>query len=188
MKAESEDWQHFVSLADVGDDGLELAIEADAEECCATAGILKIHSIESLSITADVKPWRNGGLQVHGRVVSRVQQTCVVTLDPVEELVDEAFQARFLPPRRTRGDHAASEIVIDALEDEDPPEPMVGNRFDLAGLAVEHLALALDPYPRKEGVQLDSLPGVAELDEPDDSSGAGVFDALRKLNRDSGDA
>ena len=34
-----------------------------------------------------------------------------------------------------------------------PPEPLVGGSVDLGTLATEFLLLAIDPYPRKEGVK-----------------------------------
>ena len=35
---------------------------------------------------------------------------------------------------------------------EEPPDPIIEGRIDLGALAAEFLALGLDPYPRKPGV------------------------------------
>lgn len=187
IRAKGDDWHHFVSLADVDEDGLDLAIEANEAECAAAARLLEIVGVESLSLEARIWPWHKAGLRLDGRVKGKVRQTCVVTLDPVEELIDEAFQVRFLPERSARTAENSSEIVIDALEDEDPPELMTENRIDLGALTVEHLALALNPYPRKKGVELEDLPGEPESDLAESRSGAGAFDVLRRLNTDGGD-
>ena len=186
-KATGDDWHHFVSLADVAAEGIDLAIEAGAAECDAAAKLLKILGIDALSLEARVRPWHKAGLRVDGRVTGKVRQACIVTLDPVDELIDETFEARFLPEHRVRPNESATEIVIDALEEEDPPELMTENRIDLGDLAVEHLALALNPYPRKQGVKLDDLTGSPEGDVPENRSGSGVFGALRGFNPDGGD-
>jgi uncharacterized metal-binding protein YceD (DUF177 family) len=43
------------------------------------------------------------------------------------------------------------------LEDPDPPEAIVDGMIDLGELLTQQLALALDPHPRKPGVDLDSV-------------------------------
>jgi hypothetical protein len=60
-----------------------------------------------------------------------------------------------------------------SLEDEDPPEPLDSGHIDLAALAVEFLALALDPFPRK--------PGAVFADAPDVETEGGPFAALSAL-------
>ncbi len=186
-KARGDDWHHFVSLADVDDEGLDLTIEAGDAECAAAARLLEIVGIEALSLEARVRPWHTAGLRVDGRIRGKVRQTCVVTLETVDELIDEIFQARFLPERASRTAENSSEIVIDALEVEDPPEVMTGNRIDLGALAVEHLALALNPYPRKEGVELEDLSGASDDELLKKRSDTGAFDVLRRLNPDGDD-
>src|SRR3546814_17044110 len=40
------------------------------------------------------------------------------------------------------------------LADEDPPEPFENGCIDLGEIVVQHLAVALDPYPRAPGAEL----------------------------------
>ena len=48
-------------------------------------------------------------------------------------------------------DTAVREVVLDP-EGEDPPDLLDEDRIDLADYVVEHLALDIDPFPRKPGV------------------------------------
>ena len=38
------------------------------------------------------------------------------------------------------------------IDDEDPPEPMIGGRFDLGETMVQLVAQEIDPFPRKPGL------------------------------------
>jgi hypothetical protein len=68
----------------------------------------------------------------------------VVTLEPIENEIDEAIDLVFAP-----GD--ASPIIgaeVD-LSAADAPEALIGGGVDLGEIATEFLILGLDPYPRK---------------------------------------
>jgi uncharacterized metal-binding protein YceD (DUF177 family) len=97
-------------------------------------------------------------------VQARVGQTCVVTLEPIENDIDEEVDLIFAP---------AEEIApqIDADDDDgqstiaDPPEPIENGMIDLGRLATDVLFLAIDPYPRKQGAMFE--PQVAARDPED---------------------
>ena len=70
------------------------------------------------------------------------------------------------PAASRRGARDDAEIDIEVLlNEEEPPEPIVDGTIDLGGVTLEFLALALDPYPRKPGV---------EFTEPAPETPAGV--------------
>ena len=54
------------------------------------------------------------------------------------------------------GFHAAGEVHLDA-DGPDSPETFSGETIDVGALAEEFFGLAIDPYPRKEGVSLDAV-------------------------------
>ncbi len=128
--------------------GSDLRIVASPEECRALAADLGIVAVRSLVAELHLAPWRSAGLRVTGRLRGEVTQTCVVTLDPVDQVVDEDIDLRFLPAAMI--EKPGEEIEIDAL-DEDPPEPLPEGQLDLGQIVGEHLALGLDPYPRAPG-------------------------------------
>ena len=64
-------------------------------------------------------------------------------LSAVPAEIRETFSADFADEDRRR----AAESDLD-FEADDPPEPIRNGHIDLGELAAEHLALALNPYPR----------------------------------------
>jgi hypothetical protein len=106
---------------------------------------------------------------VKGEVLARIRQTCVVTLDPFDaelrEPVDIAFAA--MPGPAERPAMGGGEINISA-DEEDPPEPLIDGRIDLGAITFEFLALGVDPYPRKPGVEFsrENAPETIESEEP----------------------
>jgi hypothetical protein len=102
----------------------------------------------------------------------------VVTLEPIENEIDEAIELVFAPataPSAFDEDGASSKVA-----DDDAPEPLVGGVVDLGGVATEFLSLGLDPYPRKAGVEF-ATPAV-EDDTPH------PFAALAALKKEQGDS
>jgi len=86
------------------------------------------------------------GLRVAGHVSATVGQTCVVTLEPIENEVNEEIDLLFAPA--APADHSGAGVAIDAR---DGPEPLTGGVVDLGALATEFLILGVDPHPRKPG-------------------------------------
>ncbi len=74
---------------------------------------------------------------------ARVIRRCVVTLDTFEQSVDLPFLAAF----SERASPPPLEGADDAPEAEEP-EPIGPDGLQLGELAVQHLSLALEPYPR----------------------------------------
>ena len=75
---------------------------------------------------------------------------CVASLDEFEAAVDETFRFGFVP--------AGTESDDPDPESEDEV-PYAGDTLDLGEAAVEQLALALDPYPRKPDAELPAADG-----------------------------
>ncbi len=80
---------------------------------------------------------------------------------------------RFAPPEAL-GPVSGKEVER-KLTDEDPPEPLTGGAVDLGALAVEAVALGLDPFPRKP----DAKPVDVTIGEARDNP----FAALAALKR-----
>jgi uncharacterized metal-binding protein YceD (DUF177 family) len=93
-----------------------------------------------------VKRGTGGTTIVRGTLKAEVTQSCVVTLEPVEACIAEEVVATF-------SEQAAADDELDWSDDADAPEPMTDGKIDLGELLVQHLSLALDPYPRKAGAE-----------------------------------
>lgn len=154
-------WSVPVAVDDIPDSGLHLEIDAPApvrtQLLALVDGLSTVHDLASLSAVFDLT--RQGSrVHVAGRVRAKVGQTCVVTLEPIENTVDEEVDLTFAPP--VEGiDELEGEIEL--KRDYDPPEPLDGDTVDLGQLATEFLVLGIDPYPRKAGVEF-AAPKVGE--------------------------
>lgn len=128
--------------------GLETVVEASAEERGALAREFGLPAIETLVGRYAVQR-RGRTVHVDGKVTAAVTQTCVVTLESFPATVEEEVALKFtddpvkLDPGEEPGEH---ESPVDA------PDPIVDGRIDLGEVTAEFLALGLDPYPRKPGV------------------------------------
>src|SRR5262245_54093391 len=141
-------WSVPVRLDEVPETGLRVDIEADAPVRTAVAAAAGVNEVPRLAAGFDVAGHGRDGLRVVGTVSARVHQTCVVTLDPIENEIEEAVDLVFMPPSVPSG--SANEVNL-AAEAVDPPETLVDGVVDLGAVATEFLILGIDPYPRKPG-------------------------------------
>jgi hypothetical protein len=141
-----EGWHVSVRREDVPETGLNLALEADEEVRSRLAVLAGVASVPQLGVRADVMR-HGGGLRAAGRVTARVTQTCIVTLEPIENVIDESFHVLFVPTDVT-GDAPAGP---DPDEVDDTREPLVNGAADLGAVATDFFLLGIDPYPRKPG-------------------------------------
>jgi Large ribosomal RNA subunit accumulation protein YceD len=149
-------WSFPVRRDDVPETGLHLDLVADAATRTAVAGVAGVPGLPRLTATFEVAR-QGGGLKVTGEVAAAVEQTCVVTLEPMTSEVREPIDLAFVPPR---ADDRADDRADLAEEDLDPgaadeSEPLVDGVADLGVVATEFLLLAIDPYPRKPGVEFE---------------------------------
>jgi uncharacterized metal-binding protein YceD (DUF177 family) len=127
--------------------GMEVDLRATTEECAALAADLKLPEVKSLEARFRLtgKPER---VHVAGRITAEIVQICVVTLDPFDSRLDEEVEVDFEEPRPD--ERADPRADLDLAQD--GPDEIVDGRIDIGALAAEFLALGLDPYPRKPGV------------------------------------
>jgi uncharacterized metal-binding protein YceD (DUF177 family) len=149
MTQPAQPWHVPVRLEDVPETGLHLDLAADEHVRAGLAALVGVVDIPRLEAVLDVVRHGNG-LRATGRMSATVGQTCVVTLEPVQNEVDEPIDVIFKPP--AAGD-AAIEDVPGELDADEPPEVLADGTADLGALAAEFLLLGIDPYPRKPGAQ-----------------------------------
>lgn len=171
----TDPWRVPIVVAQIPDTGLHREVEADAPARKAMAEAAGLREIFSVRASFDVAPKSDGRFMVTGSVKARVGQTCVVTLDPIENDIDEPIDQLFAPPEQIS---ALADLVDDDIESEveipDPAEPIVGGVIDLGRLATDALFLGIDPYPRKPDAVFE--PPVT-ADDPEDHP----FAALKAL-------
>lgn len=143
-------------------EGIETTVEATAEERAALAADFKLPAIHSLEgrfrLTGSSER-----VHVAGKVRASIAQTCVVSLDPFDSVVEEEVVVEFSIRSASSGSQDPDER-LDEITD---------GRIDLGSLTAEFLVLGLDPYPRKPGADFRFDAGPDGTDSP--------FAALGKL-------
>ena len=157
----ADPWRVPVAVAQISDTGLHRDIEAGPAVRAAMAEVASLREILAAQASFDVTPKGAGRFHVVGHVRARIGQTCVVTLDPIENEIDEPIDLIFAPPEQIR---VLADLVDEAAESEveipDPLEPIVNGMIDLGRVATDALFLGIDPYPRRPGAVFEP-PAVA---------------------------
>ncbi|PSC06425.1 metal-binding protein [Alsobacter soli] len=164
----------MVDVSTIPAGGLQTQVEATPAEREAIAKAYKLNGVDRLEGLFKLTG-RGRTVKVTGEVTADIRQTCVVTLEEFPATVAEEVDLEFAedaPEARTQeGDEERSSELIDA------PDPIVNGKIDLGALVAEFLALGLDPYPRK--------PGVEEFEHQEDNGAEdSPFAALANLNRE----
>jgi hypothetical protein len=172
----ADPWRVPVVVAQIPETGLHRAFEASEAARAAMAEIVGLREIISAAASFDLKLKSGGRVHVTGGVRARIGQTCVVTLDAIENEIDEPVDLMFAPPEQIPSLAALTEEAAQNEEGEvsDPPEPIVNGAIDLGRLATDVLFLAIDPYPRRSDAVFE---GPAEMLDPADHP----FAALKAL-------
>jgi hypothetical protein len=137
-----------VRLDEVPETGLHVDLKADAGARAAVAAAAGVNEVPELTAGFDVARHGRDGLRVVGTVSARVRQTCVVTLDPVENHIEEQIDLAFVPASGLASTASEANLGAEAVE---PPEALIDGVVDLGVIATEFLMLGIDPYPRKPG-------------------------------------
>jgi len=168
-------WRHMIRLSDLARGPISVTLEPDAETRATLAKELGLESLPALQGRISVRPWLDGA-EINGRFTATVEQICGVTLDPFESPLKGDFLVQAVPAGSPNApaESAGGEVEMD-LDAPDPPDVLSSDDIDLAGYLVEYLALEIDPFPRKPGVEFDYKPDTVE-DSP--------FAVLKRLKDD----
>ena len=156
-KASATPWRVPVAVEDIPEEGQTFTLEADDETRAAIAQVAGLRELPQLGATFDVTRHGGGGLRVVGQVSAIAGQTCVVTLEPLLNPVEENVELHFMPQIAAPGLLAEKEPGPERPGARwNDPEPLIGGVVDLGELATEFLILGLDPYPRKPGAVFEA--------------------------------
>jgi uncharacterized metal-binding protein YceD (DUF177 family) len=164
-------WSHFVTLSEITRSSPKVELVAEGAVRVAIARELGLERLDSLVATVRTRPWMDGA-EINGRLEAEVTQICSASGEPFEQTLTSDFTVRAVP----KGSSAApSEDIVEVdidLESEDPPDVLEQDKVDLAAYVVEHLALEVDPFPRKPG---------AVFEPPEEENVISPFSALTRL-------
>jgi uncharacterized metal-binding protein YceD (DUF177 family) len=159
----SKAWPQPLGLAEAARGPVRRKLSADETSRARIAKVLGLDSLAALDADITVSSWLDG-VQIHGTWRARVGQTCGVSLEPFETDLDGELQIRAVPEgsqalTQADEDH---EVELDP-EADDPPDVLTSDQIDLGAYVVEDLSLAVDPFPRKPGVDFEPPETTAEI-------------------------
>lgn len=142
------DWAHEVK--GIPESGLVREKAASAEERRQIAQALDILDVADLKANYRIARLAGGGYHLTGSITADVAQSCVVTLEPVSEKLDEDFDVEFW--QGGVGEESGQDASV--LEGRDV-EPLERGEIPVGRIVFETLSAGLDPYPRKDGAAFD---------------------------------
>jgi uncharacterized metal-binding protein YceD (DUF177 family) len=158
-------WARPVHLGELSRGPVRLSLAPDEAELAWIARDLGLVGLPSFTADVEVAPWLDGAV-LKGRLRAVVIQTCGVSLEPFEQPIEAEFEVRVLPAGSANlPQEASGELTLD-LDAPDPPDELEGDAIDVGGYVVEHLALSLDPFPRKPGVEFGYVDEKADQASP----------------------
>jgi Large ribosomal RNA subunit accumulation protein YceD len=168
-------FSHSVRVERIPPGGRHVRIEADESERHKIAEALGVVGVAALTAEFDLRRLGADIFGVRGTLSAAVDQTDIVTLEPVRQEVAETIDLTLAPAEGPRQGNAPGAAGGEPTEERDLYR---NGEIDLGAIAQEHLALGLDPYPR--------APGVAFSGHVEDESGPeeSPFAVLERLKRD----
>lgn len=141
-------WAHRVE--DIPERGLTEERLASEAELAALARALDIAACRRLAVTYRMKPLGSGRYRLTGTIAANVTQSCIVTLEPIESEIREEFEEEYWPLELLRED-AKGKGGEDEQEilSQHSREVVEQGQIAVGRLVYEHIATALDPYPRR---------------------------------------
>jgi hypothetical protein len=169
-------WDHAVQ--DIPEEGLAVERSASAEECEAVARALDLLACKSLTARYALSLRGGGHVHLSGTVKAQVEQSCVVTLEPLLNQVEESFKVDYWP----EADMPEPSSVVD-MHDEPDLEPIVAGRIEVGSVVFQAVANGIDLFPRKPGVtfEVPDTEGGEGSQRANPANPAGPFAALAKL-------
>lgn len=185
MTKTSFPFSHKINAAQVVDKDQRRTVTANAKELEKIAAEYEVKAVNGLEADFVLKPYRKAGLRVTGKIIANLTQTCSVSLDDFDSVleieVDRTFEPHSSRPRKIRDLNDDGEIEID-LETLDPPDVITDGVLDLGALICEELALAIDPFPRMPGAEFErgqEFDPDEELEEDERPSAFAALEALK---------
>ena len=169
MEIVKPEFSRPVRIHDLDDNERIEEITATEEERAALARRFSLVALDRLSATVRLHRRDDGrAVQVNGRFLADLAQTCVVTLEPMPVKVEDSFSVLFMRDMPNEGD----DLDAEGHEGEEI-EPLTGDVIDVGEVVAQSLYLSLDPYPRRSGAQY-----VAKGEDGADRPGDRAFSVL----------
>ncbi len=164
-----------LKLEDMSSSTQKYKLKANKQELEYITEIMKVPAVKSFAAEINVKLLKKEHMvEVNGFVDADIEQISVISLENFVKAYHSDFTLRFdtkLTPKELREmDFEYEDDVLDILDN---------GQIDLGSIAMEHLALVLDDFPRKEGEEFSFR---SEFDE-ETTETDNPFAVLKKLKK-----
>ena len=160
-------------------DPVKYQLEASDEERAAIVERFGLVSLDYLKADVSIKAKDHGqGVFVSGQVQSKLGQRCIVSLEAVDEVIDEPFELLLVDPElANRMDEDESYLDPDAPE----YDALEGDEVHVGEIVAQTLSILMNPYPRADGAEVEAPKSAhVSLNEPELEK-PNPFAALSKL-------
>ena len=152
-----QEFSYFVDSSDIGSNPVKINVILPDEDKNILCQRLGLHSIDNLK--ADIILERNSVnkfILAKGKIIADICQKCVVTTEPVHEIIEEKFESWFAEPNqavsfaKARRERMSRKECNDLpmMEECEDPDIIVDGKIDLGELVVQYFSLFLTSYPR----------------------------------------
>ena len=164
-----------LKLEDMSSSTQKYTLKASSDELEYITEIMKVPSVKSFNAEIIVKLYKKEHLlEVKGIVDADVEQVSVISLESFVKKYHNEFSLKFdtkMTPKDLK--------EIDFEYDDELLDILDNGQVDIASIAMEHLALVLDDFPRKDGEEFSF---VSEFDE-ETTEANNPFAVLKKLKK-----
>ncbi|WP_455482463.1 DUF177 domain-containing protein [Bartonella sp. B35(2025)] len=157
-----------ISVSSLPVKGIKAHICANQQECAQLAKNHDLVEVKFCEGEFHILPWKKRGVRVKGSLRARVVQLCVITLEPLENVLDENIDIVFVPEdsnlTKPKILEDTGELFLDA-SGLDTPEVFYGDKIDIGAVMEEFFELSIDHYPRKKGINMSIIENSDEVEQ-----------------------
>jgi uncharacterized metal-binding protein YceD (DUF177 family) len=160
------EWSDFMNGDRVDNKAIRTKIEANEEQRKNVSVRANIPAISALNADLTIEREQFGRVvHVAGRFNATITLLCSITAEKFEFEIEEPVEGWFADKESTvsfmravkerDGQQVKGGVEVEVTSEAEDPEDMINGQIDLGELVVQHLILAIPPYPRKDGVEHD---------------------------------
>ncbi|EJF87286.1 YceD family protein [Bartonella rattimassiliensis] len=157
-----------ISVRSLPAKGIKAHLYANKKECACLAQNHDLIEVKSCEGKFHIFPWKKRGVRIKGLLQARILQLCVITLEPLENILCENIDTVFVPedsnlikPQRSED---TRELFLD-VEGLDTPEVFYDDKIDIGAIMEEFFELSINHYPRKEEVKMHAVENLEEEEQ-----------------------
>jgi len=166
------EFSFIVHPSDLEDVEKQFELSAESDERAALSKRFGLKAIDAFNSILKIKPLRKkNAIRLRGKLYASVVQSCIVSLVPIKNTVEEEFEIIF---------REGNQIDRTGSEDIDELEPYFDDTIDIGEIASGELALAIDQYPRAPGISDDAVEPYLGIQDDLETKPFGGLAALKR--------